>query len=82
MDALNVVLRCSNTLHQLTEKYTHTQGIPEPIVSYRNIIQEPKLCDPSWNKKTMKISKNFPHGGHGNLRHLLTSQDRVSGVIF
>lgn len=58
MDALNVVFQCRNTLCQLIEKYIHMQGIPKPTVSYRNIIQEPKSCDPSWKKKTMK--KNFP----------------------
>lgn len=60
LDAFWVVFQCRNALHQLTEKYIHIQGIPKLTASYTNIIQEPKLCDPSWNKKTMKISKNFP----------------------
>lgn len=84
MDALNVVLQCRNTVRQLIEKYIHTQGIPEPTVSFRNIIQEPKLCDPSWNKKTMKIRKNFPPlriwKSVPSLNIQQTSQ--VSGVIF
>lgn len=60
MDALSMVLQCRSTLCGLIGKYIHMQGIPETTAGYRNIIQEPTLCEPSWNTKTTKISKNFP----------------------
>lgn len=84
LDAFRVVFQLRNTLHQLIEKYIHIQGIPEPTATYRNIIQEPKLCDPSWNKKTMKISKNFPPLRIWKSMPSLNIQQtsRVSGVIF
>lgn len=84
LDAFRVVFQLRNTLHQLIEKYIHIQGIPELTATYRNIIQEPKLCDPSWNKKTMKISKNFPPLRIWKSMPSLNIQQtsRVSGVIF
>lgn len=84
LDTFRVVFQCRNTLYQLIEKYIHIQGIPELTASYRNIIQEPKLCDPSWNKKTMKISKNFPPLRMWKSMPSLNIQQtsRVSGVIF